>query len=293
MFGDRLSVSSHKDEFFREMKKEALIKFKENFNLNAETMFSFTSLGIENENCYIRVEDSAYLHNYISNLLESDEINLPLKYLFNELLGYLLKIYRIIAVEGSHLLLLAHNQTTATYLIKLACQVSQNYCYSLNQEPISVEKHIEPALFFKENVCFNETIEGMNEETVHQVACLLNGNVYDFQVKPEIKDKIKVNLNKKEKVETGKKETRFAGKNKTELFRNEQKEDDIEVLMAEQFMTYTHFMLQASPVDSGLRTFLKNQPDIVGKLHFSWVDIPQLSLVKVAKQILSFDQESI
>ena len=32
-------------------------------------MFNFTSLSIENENCYIRVEDPAYLHNYISNLL--------------------------------------------------------------------------------------------------------------------------------------------------------------------------------------------------------------------------------
>lgn len=83
MFGDRLSEGSHREAFFKELRKEALVKFKENLNLEGEGMFVFTSLGIENEHCYIRVEDPAYLHNYISNLLEAEEINLPLKYLFN------------------------------------------------------------------------------------------------------------------------------------------------------------------------------------------------------------------
>jgi len=49
------------------------------------------------------------LHTYISNLLEADQITLPLKYLFAELLEYLLRIYRIIAIEGAHLLLLTAN----------------------------------------------------------------------------------------------------------------------------------------------------------------------------------------
>jgi hypothetical protein len=159
-------------------------------------MFSFTSLGIENENCYIRVEDPAYLHNYISNLLESDEINLPLKYLFMELLEALLKIHRVISVEGAHLLLMTHNRHAASYLIKLACQVSQNYCYALNHQPMTAEKHIEPTLYFKENVCFTESVENLNEETLYQLACLLNGNAYDFEMRSEIKDKIRVNLNK-------------------------------------------------------------------------------------------------
>lgn len=56
-------------------------------------------------------------------------------------------------------------------------------------------------------------------------------------------------------------------------------------------MTFTHFVLQASPVSLLLKGFLKRQSDIVGKLHFCWVDVPQASLVKVARQILSFDQE--
>jgi len=56
-------------------------------------------------------------------------------------------------------------------------------------------------------------------------------------------------------------------------------------------MSYVHFIFQASPKSSSLRTFLKEQSDIIGKLHFSWIDIPTLSLVRVAKQILSFDQE--
>jgi hypothetical protein len=80
-------------------------------------MFNFTSLGIENDNCYIRIEDPSFLHTYISNLLEADQINLPLKFLFDELLEYLIKIYRIITVEGAHLLLLCHNPATAKYLI--------------------------------------------------------------------------------------------------------------------------------------------------------------------------------
>lgn len=63
------------------------------------------------------------------------------------------------------------------------------------------------------------------------------------------------------------------------------------MLMMEQFMNYAHFILQTSPVASNLKKFIKNNSDIVGKLHFSWLDIPQDSLVKVSKQILSFDQE--
>ena len=48
VFCDRLSTSSQKEEFFKLIKKEALVKFKENFSLTEETMFNFTSLGIEN-----------------------------------------------------------------------------------------------------------------------------------------------------------------------------------------------------------------------------------------------------
>jgi hypothetical protein len=63
------------------------------------------------------------------------------------------------------------------------------------------------------------------------------------------------------------------------------------MLMMEQFMSFAHFILQTSPLAPNLKTFLKNKSDIVGKLHFSWIDIPETSLVKVSKQILSFDQE--
>jgi len=101
-------------------------------------MFAFTSLGIENENCYIRIEDPSFLHSYISTLLEGDQIPLPLKYLFNELLEYLLRIYRIIAIEGSHLLLLCHNAATADYLVQLACHVGQNDFYKLNGQLVSL-----------------------------------------------------------------------------------------------------------------------------------------------------------
>lgn len=69
-------------------------------------------------------------------------------------MNYLLQIYRVMAVEGGHMLLLSHNKAAATYLIRLASQVSQNYCYSLNRQIISAEKHIEPTLFFKESACF-------------------------------------------------------------------------------------------------------------------------------------------
>lgn len=142
-------------------------------------MFIFTSLGIENENCYIRVEDPAFLHNYISNLLEADEISLPLKYLFNELLNHLLRIYRVMAVEGGHMLLLGANNNTLTYLIHLTCQVAQNPFFSL-QQPLSAEQHIEPTLYYKENTCFNAEIDSLSDSAVYQMACLLNGNSYEF-----------------------------------------------------------------------------------------------------------------
>ena len=118
-------------------------------------MYSFSSLGIENENCYIRIEDPAYLHSYISNLLEADQINLPLKYLFDELLEYILQIYRIMANEGTHLILLTPNIQTAIYLIKMASQIGQNDWYKLGNEGISVQKHIEPALYYKDQICLS------------------------------------------------------------------------------------------------------------------------------------------
>lgn len=106
-----------------------------------------------------------------------------------------------------------------------------------------------------------------------------------------MKEKIKLNLNKKQKIQLQKKETKTFGKAKTQLLKIQQKEEDIDLLMNEQFMSFVHFIFQASPSSPLLKTFLKEQSDIVGKLHFSWVDIPKPSLVRVAKQILSFDQE--
>lgn len=108
----------------------------------------------------------------------------------------------------------------------------------------------------------------------------------------ETKEKIKSNINKKEKLEDNKKETKVFGKtNKIDQLKQEQKEEDIDMIMTEQFMSYAHFILQTSPLAHNLKDFLKKQSDIVGKMHFSWVDIPEASLVKVSKQILSFDQE--
>lgn len=108
----------------------------------------------------------------------------------------------------------------------------------------------------------------------------------------ETKEKIKSNINKKEKLEVNKKETKVFGKtNKIDQLKQEQKEEDIDMIMTEQFMSYAHFILQTSPLAHNLKDFLKKQSDIVGKMHFSWVDIPEASLVKVSKQILSFDQE--
>ena len=55
-------------------------------------------------------------------------------------------------------------------------------------------------------------------------------------------------------------------------------------------MLYAHFVFQCSPLSDSLKPFLKEKSDIVGKLQFTWVDMPEASLVKVSKQILSFDQ---
>jgi hypothetical protein len=46
-----------------------------------------------------------------------------------------------------------------------------------------------------------ENIDRLDKEATYQIACLLNYNVYDFNLKGEIRDKVKLSLNKKEKVE--------------------------------------------------------------------------------------------
>jgi hypothetical protein len=77
-------------------------------------------------------------------------------------MGYILQIHRVIAVEGAHMLLLSHNKAAASYLIKLACQVSQDYCYFLDKKQVSAENHIEPTLFFKESTCLSEDIDNLS-----------------------------------------------------------------------------------------------------------------------------------
>ena len=64
-------------------------------------------------------------------------------------MNYILRIHRVMTVEGSHLLLLSNNQRAVSYLIRLASQISQNYCYDLNKQVLSADKHVEPTLFFK------------------------------------------------------------------------------------------------------------------------------------------------
>jgi hypothetical protein len=153
-----------------------------------------------------------------------------------------------------------------------------------------VDKHIEPTLYYKDNVCLTEDIDQLSADSVYQIACLLNYNVYDFNLKGELREKVKLSLNKKEKVEVEKKESKTFSKTKSEQLRPEQKEEDIETLMAEQFMNFAHFVFQARPTSDKLKAFISKENDIVGQLQFNWIDIPQESILKVAKQILSFDQ---
>lgn len=60
--------------------------------------------------------------------------------------------------------------------------------------------------------------------------------------------------------------------------------------MIEQFMSYAHFILYGPPCSPTLKSFVKREKDIMSHMHASWVDIPLESVVKVAKQILTFDQ---
>jgi hypothetical protein len=55
-------------------------------------------------------------------------------------------------------------------------------------------------------------------------------------------------------------------------------------------MNFAHFIFHAHPTSEKLKEFISKETDIIGQLHFSWIDIPQESILKVAKQILSFDQ---
>ena len=54
-------------------------------------------------------------------------------------------------------------------------------------------------------------------------------------------------------------------------------------------MNYAHFVFRANPNSNLVKEFLMKQHDIIGKLHFCWIDIPEESIVKVTKQILNFD----
>jgi aspartyl/asparaginyl-tRNA synthetase len=104
---------------------------------------------------------------------------------------------------------------------------------------------------------------------------LLNYNVYDFGLKGDLREKVKLSLNKKEKVEVEKKESKIFSKTKTEQVKVEQKEEDIETLMTEQFMNFTHFVFQARPTSDNLKAFISKEHDIIGQLQFNWIDIPQ------------------
>lgn len=131
------------------------------------------------------------------------------------------------AVEGAHIMLLGANPQTLTYLIQLTCQVAQHSFFSL-RGIVTAEEHIEPTLYFKENSCLNCDVDDLSEETVYQMACLLNGNVYELEMSPITRERIKSSLFKKEKVEeTGKKDTKVFGKTKNEQ-KVEQKEEDTE-----------------------------------------------------------------
>lgn len=72
-----------------------------------------------------------------------------------------------------------------------------------------------------------EDIDALDKETTYQIACLLNYNIYDFNIKPDLKEKVKLSLNKKEKIEIQKKESKAFSKTKTEQVKTEQREEDI------------------------------------------------------------------
>lgn len=50
-----------------------------------------------------------------------------------------------------------------------------------------------------------EDIDVLDKETTYQIACLLNYSIYDFNIKADLKEKVKQSLNKKEKIEIQKK----------------------------------------------------------------------------------------
>lgn len=68
-----------------------------------------------------------------------------------------------------------------------------------------------------------EDIDDLDKEAIYQIACLLNYNIYDFNLKSDIKEKVKMSLNKKEKIEIQKKESKAFSKTKTEQVKAEQR----------------------------------------------------------------------
>jgi hypothetical protein len=140
---------------------------------------------------------------------------------------------------------------------------------------VSVEKHIEPALYYKDSLCIQEQVTALTPDTLYQLACLLNGNIFDFGLKGELREKVRNSLCRKEKAEVEKKETKVFGKKTVEPAKSEQREEDVEAFMTEQFMNYAHFILIGDPASPTLRHFLSHNPDIVGSLHFAWLLLPE------------------
>jgi hypothetical protein len=59
--------------------------------------------------------------------------------------------------------------------------------------------------------------------------------------------------------------------------------------MIETFINSSHLILMAYPSSSKTKQFLLNETDILGYLHYNWLDVPEEALVKVSRQILNFE----
>jgi hypothetical protein len=121
----------------------------------------------------------------LSNAYESQEITVPVKLFFVEILKEILKIHRVLEISNGHMILLHLNKKVRQYLIELSSQVAKAPFIQLKQNILSVEKDIMRILDYESDVSVFEDIDDMTEDQIYQFTCLLNKNYYDYDMKPE------------------------------------------------------------------------------------------------------------
>ena len=120
----------------------------------------------------------------LTNAYDSQEIIVPVKFFFVELLKEIMKVHRVLEMTNGHMIIFHLNKKVRQYLIELSSQVAKSPFIQLKQNTLSIEKDVMRILDFESDVSVFEDIDDMTEHQIYQFTCLLNKNYYDYEMKP-------------------------------------------------------------------------------------------------------------